>query len=287
MKPVAPRNKALLAALLTMLLWAFAFPASKVALAAFSAEQVVLLRYAIACAFYLALFVLGRFPPPALRDLPLLLVLGLLGITVYQLLFVNGIGRVASGAAAMIIAANPVFAGLLARVFLGEQLGARAWGGIAISLAGILLITFGKGLGGEFFGYVMLIVAVFAIAIYFVFQKPFFARYSPLAMTSYTSLLGTLPLLYLLPETAAAAAAAPWDVLAAVAVMGVFSSGIGFLLWFYALSQLPAGVVSSFLFLQPLFVTAMAWVWLGEIPDVQALLGGAVVLIGVALIVRR
>ncbi|MGR3985226.1 MAG: DMT family transporter [Gammaproteobacteria bacterium] len=279
-----PRQKPLLAALLTVLLWAFAFPASKAALPYLRAEEIVLLRYLAACAFYLALFALGYFPRPRLRDLPMLMLLGVLGISVYQLLFVHGIGRVSAGAASMIIAANPVFASLLARAFLSERLGKRVWCGIGISLAGVALITLGKGAAGETAGYAMLLVAVFSISIYFVFQKPFFARYSPLAMTSYTSIAGTLPLLFLLPQTFEAALAAPAGALWSIAAMGVFSSGIGFLLWFYALSKLPAGTVTSFLFLQPVFVTVIAWIWLHELPAARVFLGGAVILFGVALI---
>ncbi len=278
------RKKPLLAALATVLLWAFAFPASKAVLPYFSAEQVVLLRYLVACVFYLMLFVMGRFALPKRRDLPLIFLLGVLGITIYQLLFVHGLGRVAAGAASMIIAANPVFVSLLARLFLHEKLSKAAWGGIGISLAGVALITFGKGAEGEFAGYLMLLIAVFSISIYFVFQKPFFARYSPLTMTACTSIAGTLPLLYLLPQAVDAALDAPAGALLSIAAMGVFSSGIGFLLWFYALSKLPAGIVTSFLFLQPVFVIIMAWLWLHEIPAARALVGGAIILFGVALI---
>ena len=277
-------RKPLLAALVTVVLWAFAFPASKAVLPYFSAEQVVLLRYLVACLFYMVLFVFGLFPTPKWRDLPLIFVLGLLGVTVYQLLFVYGIGRVAAGAAAMIITANPIFASLLARIFLGERLSHRAWWGIAISLAGVVLITFGKGTEGEFTGYLMLVIAVFSISIYFVFQKPFFTRYTPLSMTSYTSIAGTLPLLYFLPEAVTIVIAAPPSALISIAVMGTFSSGIGFLLWFYALSKLPAGTVTSFLFLQPVVVTVMAWVWLHEMPSGMAFIGGAIILAGVALV---
>ena len=284
MTTIISKRKPLLAALITVLLWAFAFPASKAVLPYFSAEQVVLLRYLAACVFYALLFVAGRFPPPSLRDLPLIFVLGVLGITIYQLLFVLGIGRVAAGAASMIIAASPVFAGLLAHLFLNEKLSKRAWSGVCVSLVGVALITLGKGAEGELAGYLMLAVAVLSISIYFVFQKPFFARYSPLSMTSYTSIAGTLPLLYLLPEATAAALDAPASALLSIVAMGVFSSGIGFLLWFYALSKLPAGIVTSFLFLQPVFVTIMAWFWLHEIPATRTLGGGAVVLFGVALI---
>jgi len=277
-------KKPLLAALATVLLWAFAFPASKAALAYFTAAEMVALRYVVACGFYAALFAAGRFAWPQRRDLPLIFVLGVLGVTVYQLFFVHGIGRVTAGAAAMLIAAIPVFAGLLARVFLREKLSRLAWCGIGISLMGVALIAVEKDIAGEFSGAALLILATLSISVYFVFQKPFFRRYSPLSLTAWTSLAGTLPLLFHLPAAVdgalQATAAALWSVVA----MGVFSSGIGFVLWLYALSKLPAGTVTSFLFLQPVFVIVMAWLWLGEIPTAQTLAGGAVILFGVALV---
>jgi len=277
-------KKPLLAALATVLLWAFAFPANKAALPHLSAEQIVALRYVVACGFYAALFAAGRFAWPQRRDLPLIFVLGVLGVTVYQLFFVHGIGRVTAGAAAMIIAAIPVFAGLLARVFLREKLSRLAWCGIGVSLMGVALIAMEKDIAGEFSGAVLLILATLSISVYFVFQKPFFSRYSPLSLTAWTSLAGTLPLLFHLPAAVADALQAPAVALWSVVAMGVFSSGIGFVLWLYALSKLPAGTVTSFLFLQPVFVIVMAWLWLGEIPTVQTFAGGAVILLGVALV---
>jgi len=313
----ASRKKPLLAALATVLLWAFAFPASKAALAYFSAAEMVALRYAIACGFYAAWFAAGwwmtraggatvestreastatvkstvetaatppQFSVPAGRDWLPILALGLLGVTAYQLLFVLGVGRVTAGTAAMLIAANPVFAGLLARVFLRERLTPLAWCGIGVSVVGVALIAVEKDICGEFEGALLLILATLSISVYFVFQKPFFARHSPLSMTAWTSFAGTLPLLFYLPAALAAAAHASAAALWSVVAMGVFSSGIGFVLWLYALSKLPAGTVTSFLFLQPVFVTVMAWFWLAEVPSAQAFAGGAVVLLGVGLI---
>lgn len=277
-------KKPLLAALATVLLWAFAFPASKAALTYFTAAEMVALRYVVACGFYLAWFWAAGFAWPARRDWPAIFALGLLGVTVYQLLFVLGIGRVTAGAAAMLIAANPVFAGLLARVFLREKLSRLAWCGIGVSFTGVALIAVEKDVGGEFLGALLLIVATLSISVYFVFQKPFFNRYSPLSMTAWTSFAGTLPLLFYLPAAVDAAWHASAAALWSVAAMGVFSSGIGFVLWLYALSKLPAATVTSFLFLQPVFVTVMAWFWLAEVPSAQAFAGGAVVLFGVALV---
>lgn len=291
--PTMPMNllisnlKPLLAALLAVLLWAFAFPASKAVLPYFSVEQVVGLRYLVACSFYGLLFAAGYFPLPKWDDVPLIVVLGVLGVTVYQLLFVYGVGQVAAGTAALLIATIPVFSCVLARVFLHEKLSKTAYGGISLSLLGVAMITLGRvadGSTNELFGYLMLLIAVLSISVYFVFQKPFFVQYSPLSMTSYTCLAGTIPLLYFLPQSVEVALRAPGIALLHIAAMGVFSSGVGFLLWFYALSKLPAGTVTSFLFLQPVFVTIMAWLWLHEIPPLQAFIGGAVTLLGVGLI---
>ena len=277
----------LLAALFTIVFWSFAFPASKAALPYFAVEQVVLLRYLAASGLYLLLFACGRFPLPGKRDLPAIILLSLLGVTLYQLCFVFGVGKVSVAAAAMIIATIPVFASLLAWLFLDEKLSRPAWAGILICLSGVALIMLVKPTGGTLQGYLILFVAVASITIFFVFQKPFFARYSPLAMTSYTSFFGVLPLLYLLPDTIAAGLLAPGEVLLSIFAMGILSSGLGFFLWFYALAHLPAGVVTSFLFLQPVLAGIMAWLWLAEVPSLQTLLGGAVVLLGVALIVKQ
>ncbi len=284
---INPAHLPLTAAFVTVILWAFAFPASRAALSYFSVEQIVLFRHVVACLFYAILFVLGKFPRPQLRDIPVLIMLGLLGITVYQICFVFGMGKVAGGAAAMIVAANPVCSGLLARIFLGEKLSPLAWAGILISVVGVAIISLLKGTDGEPTGYLALLAAVVSISIYFVFQKPFFERYSPLAMTSYTCLGGTLPLLIFLPETMAAIHNAPLAPIVWIVAMGIFSSGIGFLLWFYALSKLRAGVVTSFLFLQPVLVAWLSWTWLSEIPETKTFVGGAVVLIGVGMILRE
>ena len=274
-----------IAAAVTVVLWAFAFPASRMALGWFDVEQIALLRYLVASGFYLVLFALGMFPLPRLRDVPVLGILGLLGVTTYQLLFVFGMGKVAGGAAAMIITANPVIAALLARFFLNERLSALSWIGIFIGIGGIAVISLIKGTDGEPAGYLALLVAVMAISIYFVFQKPFFKRYSPLAMISYTTILGTLPLLAFLPATAVSLTEAPALPIIWILVMGIFSSGVGFLLWFYSLSKMPVEVVTSFLFLQPVIVTAMSWAWLSEIPETKTLIGGAIVFAGLGLII--
>ena len=67
--------------------------------------------------------------------------MGFLGVPVYNLVFLHGLKTVPTGTAALIIALNPVFTAVLARVVLGEAFGVRrAAGARALALAGVFVV---------------------------------------------------------------------------------------------------------------------------------------------------
>jgi drug/metabolite transporter (DMT)-like permease len=69
--------------------------------------------------------------------------------------------------------------------------------------------------------------------------------------------------------------------------MGLFPGVVAYIAWSYVLSRIPASQAGSYLALIPVVALFLAWLWLGEIPTLSALLGGAVVLAGVMLVNRR
>src|ERR1700744_1828554 len=113
--------KARLAAATTVLLWASAFPAISVAVRGFGPAGLVVARLVVASP------ALGRPGPllgvrrPRARGLPLIALCGLAGMTGYQLLLNAGERVVPAGTASLLVATAPVYASLLAVVFLGEQ----------------------------------------------------------------------------------------------------------------------------------------------------------------------
>src|SRR5882724_10069580 len=131
-----------LAAAGTVALWASAFPAITVAVAGLGPAGLALARLAVASAA-LALGALAlrvRWPAlrvrrPARRDLPLIAVCGLAGMTGYQLLLNAGERVVPAGTASLLVATAPVYASLLAVAFLGEHATRRRWAGSAVALA--------------------------------------------------------------------------------------------------------------------------------------------------------
>jgi drug/metabolite transporter (DMT)-like permease len=267
-----------------VVMWGSAFPAIASALPAFAPGPLALLRFLFASVTLGALSAARGLPRPARRDVPILVGLGLLGITIYHLSLNWGQQTVTAGAASLLIASAPMVTALLARLLLGETLGRWARVGILLGFGGIALITLGEG---EAFriepGALIILLAAVSASLYSVLQKKHVSRYPPLAFTTYVVWAGTIPFLVFGPELVGSLQAAPASAVAAVAYLGAFPGGVAYVLWVYGLSRISASRLSSFLYLVPVLAIAIAWVWLREVPSWISLIGGMVTIGGVAL----
>jgi len=277
--------KTLAAVIVALLLWASAFAGIKAGLVAYGPGQVALLRFLTASAVLAAFAILTRMRMPDARDIPRLLASGLLGITIYHVALNYGEVGVSASAASLIISLGPVFTALMATAFLGERLTWLGWLGIAIAFSGGAVITLGEGGGLTFEPAALLVlIAAFSTGSYFVVAKPLLNKYSALEFTSYMIWLGTLPLLVFTPGLFAQLPEAPASATLAVVYLGVFPGAIAYVLYSHTLSKMPASIASSFLYVQPLNATIIAWLWIQEVPTLLTLVGGAVALVGVGLV---
>lgn len=187
----------------------------------------------------------------------------------------------------MIVAAAPLVSAAVAAGALGERLTVRMLAGSAVALAGIGVVSAsrsGLGLHGPVW---IVAAATVAQGVYHPLSKPLLRRYSGLEVATYGMVAGTVMLVPLLPfgwrQTVTAGGAA-W--LSAV-YLGVLPSGLGFLLWGYALARLPVATLTSMLYLIPPVAVLIAYAWLDEVPLASELLGGLVVLAGVVTVTVR
>ncbi|WP_299439635.1 DMT family transporter [uncultured Rhodospira sp.] len=281
--------RTVLAAGLTIVLWASAFPGIRAALQGYDPGHMVLLRFLVASAALGVFAAATRMALPRARDLPGMLGLGLLGIGVYQGALTFGQQTVEAGPAALIVSLSPMVMALLATAFLGERLRLWGWLGSGLGVVGVALIAVGdSGPDGVVDpGVALVFFAMVATAVYFVFQKPFLRRYSALQMTACGVWAGTAVMALLwAPGLVGAVRAAPIEATLAVVYMGVFPGMIAYLSWAYALSRAPASLVGSAMYLVPPVATLIAVVWPGEVPSPLTIAGGLIALAGVVIVQR-
>src|SRR5690606_17350366 len=178
---------------------------------------------------------------------------------------------------------------LMARAVLGERVGPYTLGGVAVATAGVALAAGPSAdtASAGWLGPALLLVAVACFVAYSVLGYAPVARYGALRVTTYATVVGAALLWVAAVREWAALPHVPAGAWAAIAFMGVGSSGLG-LVWNYrGGALLGPGRAAGFLYLVPLFAVTGSVLLLGESVYPRQLLGGGFIVLGVLLAQRR
>jgi drug/metabolite transporter (DMT)-like permease len=283
---------------LAIVIWGVSFVFIKIALREISAVTLIVLRFAMG-SLVVGLFAwqrgdFGRLTP---ADVPRLALIGIMAITLQQLLQVNGQVTADASVAAFLASTAPAFTVLLAAAWLREHLSSCQIIGVALaSLGGINVAT-----GGDFTalttgrtlrtltGNVLVLLSSMVWAVFIILSKRMLRNRPAGLVTSgvfFFGMLFTLPF-FLVERGWSDIPRLSIEGWGAMLYVGILGTALAYLLNSHALKHISASRVAVIQNIEPLSAMAAAVLILDESITWAMVLGGAAILCGVYLAERN
>ena len=271
-----------LLALAVVVLWGLNFIAVKVAVAVIPPLLLTAIRFAVVAAVLAPLY-----RPRRDQLLPIAAIGAVLGVGHFGLLFV-GITGMDAATAAIATQLGVPFSVVLAWAVFGERLGPARAAGLAFAVAGVALLAGEPSLPSP----QPLLIVIVAMAAWAVsnIQVKRLGAIGPMALNGWMALFAAPMLLALSLATESGQAALParmavdWKAWAGLAYTIIGSSLIAYSLWYGLLARHPLNRVVPVTLLGPVVAVASGVLVLGEALTWQKLAGGALTILGVAVV---
>jgi drug/metabolite transporter (DMT)-like permease len=281
-----------LALLVVQLLFSGLHVVGKDVLAEVEPLALACLRAGFAAPALVAFALWRRCPWPAWRDLPVLALLGLLGVAANQVLFIQGLAYTTATNAAILMPSIPVFAAGLGALFGIERIGPRRLAGIGLAIAGALAVldptAFSLG-DRQTIGNLLVLVNCLAFAAFLVLHRPVMRRLPWPTVIAGSFVFGAL-FVFAVGTPALLAtdfAALSPGTLTGIAYILVFPTLIGYALNTWAVRRSSPTLVAAYTTIQPLASAALAAAFLGETFGWMEGVGFVLIAAGLWVVSRR
>ena len=276
--------------IIAVIFWGSSFIATKVALKELSPETIISLRLIIASVFlFITAMVYKKDFSINLKSHGVIFILAL--IAVFHLMIqVTGLKYTTASNTGWIIGTAPIFMVILAAIFFREKIGMLKISGIIIAMFGLLLLI-GKGnvtnvdlIKNE--GDLLVLASAFTWGVYSMVNKKISLSYSPLMTILYLFLMMVIIIIPFNLNAASVNSVINLSLNGWISILflGLFCSGIAYVIWAYSLRDLESAKVGAFLYFEPLVTVVTAWVLLSESITALMIFSGIIITLGVVLV---
>jgi drug/metabolite transporter (DMT)-like permease len=276
--------------LLAVIFWGTSFVATKRVLAELDPVTIIALRLLLASVLLLVIAIITKRKFTInLKNHGSIFILAC--IAVFHLwIQVTGLKYSTASNTGWIIGTAPIFMALLAIIFFKEKISFIQVTGILIAMFGLLLLI-GKGditnidlIQNK--GDLLVLASAFTWGVYSMVNKKITLLYSPLMTILYLFIMMSIIIVPLNLSSAVIESVIHLSTVGWISVLflGLFCSGIAYVIWAYSLRDLESAKVGAFLYFEPLITVAAAWILLQESITLLMLVSGIIITFGVILV---
>ena len=275
--------------ILAMVFWGFTFVAFKFANISFRPITIVFFRLTVSIFFLFGFaLLLKRLDRIRRKDQKWFLLMALVEPFFYFLGEAYGLTMVTATIGAVIISTIPLVVPFASYYLFRERLTPMNYLGLVISFGGVLLVVLAKsgGLSADWKGILLMFLAVFSAVSYTMVVKILADDYNPITITAYQSLYGLImfiPLFLFMEVPHLDFSRVNTNSLLAVGYLGVFGSGICFILITIGIRELGAARANIFANLIPVVTAILSFFLLKESMPLLKIMGIIIVILGLLL----
>ena len=273
--------------LFTILMWASAYPLTKIAQTHFTPVPISFVRSFIAGFLMLIIGRMNGMKLPQKKHIPLFLVSGAFGYVIYTIAMNIGLQTLPSATCSLLVATSPIMTAIIAAKVYNEKINLVSWCAILIAFAGVAILLLWDSRGAFTIDAAMLwmLLSAASWAGYNIMTRKLVALgYTSAQIACYSMLAAAFWLSFSAVDGFRETVTAGWVHILSLLYLAVISNALGCILWGKAMAYAEkTSEVANFMFLSPLLSAMMSFILLKEVPGMGTFIGGAVIISGLLL----
>ena len=263
-------------------LWGILGPFSRLAFSeGISPMEVAFWRAVLAWGFFGVHATIARSLRIRLRDLPLVALFAVTGITLFYASYQFAIREVGAALAAVLLYTAPAWVAVIARMVFKEALTRAKVMALIFTLVGVALVAWGgEGMRISVSGLLLGLTAGFTYSLYYIFGKYFSTRYSSPNLFFYLLPIGAATLLPWVEFSTKTPTA--WAALLCIATLCTYGA---YFCYYQGVKHLEASRAAITATLEPVVAAVVAFFWWGEAFGIGGYVGAGLIIAAVLMMV--